>query len=83
MTIPPNHLTLFCVLESLFSSYKTDSERWEGFDDMSYEVFKFHIRDMYYLLSDILVDFDVKDDEELMELSSVQFYLNKSKNSSN
>ena len=81
MTIPPNHLTLFCVLESLFSSYKTDSERWEGIDDMSYEVFTFHIRDMYYLLSDILVDFDVKDDDELMELSSVQFYLNKSKNS--
>lgn len=79
MTIPPNHLTLFCVLESLFSSYKTDLERWEGIDEhMSYEVFKHHIRGMYFVLSDTLVDFEVKDDDELMELGSVQSYLSKS-----
>ena len=75
MTIPQNHYILFRVLDSLFVQFRDLIEQND--DEDRYEILKDHIRDMYYLLSDVLVEFEVKNEDELMELSSVQCLMDR------
>ena len=60
MTIPQNHRILFEVLRNLFS------QDYEDLDEQT--------RDMYFVLSDMLVNFEVKDTESLNEFESVKHF---------